>query len=92
MDRQAELLGVLQQQQAAFRSAFGFADWRRACEVRLGAVGRPYSAVSVAGATWSEPPGQRLKTLLWEPSMMWTVIQTLHPPYAALWPWHSLAV
>ena len=33
-ERQAELLAVLAQQQAAFRSAFGFADWRRACEVR----------------------------------------------------------
>jgi len=41
VDRQAELLGVLQQQQAAFRSAFGFADWRRACEVRLAEVGDP---------------------------------------------------
>ena len=34
VDRQAELLAVLQQQQQAFRSAFGFADWRHACEVR----------------------------------------------------------
>ena len=33
VERQAELLAVLQQQQQAFRSAFGFADWRRACEV-----------------------------------------------------------
>ena len=41
VDRQAELLGVLRQQQAAFRSAFGFADWRRACEVQINPLTSP---------------------------------------------------
>lgn len=35
--RQAQLLGVLGSQQAAYKSAFGFTEWRQSCGVRLSA-------------------------------------------------------
>ena len=34
VERQRQLLGILDDKQAAFRSTFGFSEWRRACEVR----------------------------------------------------------
>jgi hypothetical protein len=49
-ERQAELLTVLAQQQAAFRSAFGFADWRRACEVCV--VSKYHGSQRQALGTW----------------------------------------
>ena len=33
VERQRQLLGILDDKQAAFRSTFGFSEWRRACEV-----------------------------------------------------------
>ena len=39
VERQRQLLGILDDKQAAFHSTFGFSEWRRACEVPL--LGRP---------------------------------------------------
>jgi hypothetical protein len=34
VERQRQLLGILDDKQAAFHSTFGFSEWRRACEAR----------------------------------------------------------
>ncbi len=57
VERQRQLLAVVDEKQAAFRAAFGFAEWRRACEVRRqdqgfpgsGQQARPDSAGSLRG-------------------------------------------
>lgn len=35
VERQRQLLGLLEEKQAAFRASFGFSEWRQACEVPL---------------------------------------------------------
>jgi hypothetical protein len=32
--KQAQVMGVIEREQAAYKQAFGFAEWRSACEVR----------------------------------------------------------
>lgn len=34
LQKQAQLMEVIQKNQAAYKQAFGFEEWRRACEVR----------------------------------------------------------
>lgn len=35
VSRQAELLGIINKNTAAYRQAFGFREWRQACEVMM---------------------------------------------------------
>ena len=34
LEKQAQVMAVIEREQAAYKQAFGYAEWRAACEVR----------------------------------------------------------
>ena len=44
LEKQAQVMAVIEREQAAYKQAFGYREWRAACEVRGGPLHAPLCA------------------------------------------------